>query len=223
MPFFDSYQTGHLVLPSNLLFHYRDIFDNSDDFLVWQFIYLQNTTSLDELAPSQIAKAIGRDLAEVNRSISNLTAKELLVVKTIELAGEMEIIFDASPAFAKLEILLQSEQVKPQSAPNAFKALVADFEGELGRFLSPFELEDLQKTLEEGTDPELVRAALKEAVLNGKVNLKYIAAILRNWRQEGVVTMRQVAERRRQREAANPKAVDVSAELAQAMTLWSDQ
>lgn len=223
MTFFDSYQTGHLVLPSSLLFHYRDIFDNSDDFLVWQFIYLQNTTNLDELAPSQIAKAIGKDLAEVNRSISNLTAKELLLVKTIELAGDMEIIFDTSPAFAKLEALLTPEKTKPVSAGNSFKQLVSDFEGELGRLLSPFELEDLQKTLEEGTDPDLVRAALKEAVLNGKLNFKYIAAILRNWRQEGIKTLRQVEEQRRQREAANPKNVEVSPELAQAMFLWRDQ
>ncbi|MGT2866215.1 DnaD domain-containing protein [Streptococcus fryi] len=223
MTFFEQYQKGYLVLPSSLFFHYHEIFDNSDDFLVWQFLYLQNTTKIDEMAPSQIAKAIGKDLSEVNRSISQLTAKELLQVKTIELAGDMEVIFDASPALQKLDDLLAPQPQTPPAVPNAFKELVNAFEGEFGRLLTPIEIEDLQKRTEDGTPIELIKEALKVAVLNRKLNLNYIGAILRNWHNEGIKTLRQVEEKRLQRENSQTKTLDVSKEFAEAaFSIWSD-
>ena len=70
---------------------------------------------MDELAPSQIALAIGKSVAEVNRSISELTVQGLLDMKTIELSGEIEVIFDASPVLAMLDELLNKERVvRPQ-------------------------------------------------------------------------------------------------------------
>ncbi|BBE40024.1 DnaD domain-containing protein [Streptococcus dysgalactiae] len=226
MSFLEHYKSGNLVLPSALLFHYKDIFKSSDDFLVWQFFYLQNTTKRDDLAPSQIANALGKSVADINKVISSLTSQELLDMKTIELAGEIEIIFDASPVLAKLDQLLASQtstNSEHQTEPNHFKQLVDEFERELGRFLSPFELEDLEKSLrEDKTDPDLIREALKEAVFNGKTNWKYIQAILRNWRKEGIVNLRQVEERKRAREDQNASQVNVSDDFLAAMNLWSD-
>ncbi|ALT81071.1 DNA replication protein DnaD [Streptococcus gallolyticus] len=224
MSFLENFKSGNLVLPSALLFHYKDIFKSSDDFLIWQFIYLQNTTKMDDLAPSQIATALDKTVAEVNRSISDLTAQGLLDMKTIELGSEIEVIFDASPVLALLDDLLaKPAETQENQASNPIKELVKDFEHELGRMLSPFELEDLQKTIrEDKTDPDLVRAALREAVFNGKTNWNYINAILRNWRREGITTMRQVEERRKEHENSKAGKVSVSDDFLAAMDLWSD-
>lgn len=224
MSFLENFKSGNLVLPSALLFHYKDIFKSSDDFLIWEFIYLQNTTKMDDLAPSQIATALDKTVAEVNRSISDLTAQGLLDMKTIELGSEIEVIFDASPVLALLDDLLaKPTETQEKEASNPIKELVKDFERELGRMLSPFELEDLQKTIrEDKTDPGLVRAALREAVFNGKTNWNYINAILRNWRREGITTMRQVEEHRKEHEDSKAGKVSVSDDFLAAMDLWSD-
>lgn len=224
MNYLENYKSGNLVLPSALLFHYKDIFKRADDFLIWQFIYLQNTTKMDDLAPSQIASALNKTVAEVNRSISDLTAQGLLDMKTIELGSEIEVIFDASPVLALLDKLVsEPKQVPEKQDVNPVKELVENFERELGRMLSPFELEDLQKTIrEDKTDPDLVRAALREAVFNGKTNWNYINAILRNWRREGITTMRQVEERRKEHEDSKTGKVNVSDDFLAAMDLWSD-
>lgn len=227
MSFLQHYKSGNLVLPGALLFHYKDIFSNADDFLVWQFFYFQNTTKMEDIATSQIATAIGKTVPEVNRSVSNLISQELLDMKTIELDGESEVLFDATLALKKLDDLLTAADETTVSSSkgisNALKDLVEDFERELGRMLSPFELEDLQKTVsDDKTDPDLVRAALREAVFNGKTNWNYIQAILRNWRREGISTLRQVEERRKEREQANPANVTVSDDFLSAMNLWSD-
>ncbi|HEN0443140.1 TPA: DnaD domain-containing protein [Streptococcus agalactiae] len=225
MTYLEQYQSGQLTLPSALFFHFKSIFKTADDFLVWQFFYLQNTTNLSDLTPSRIATSLDKTVADINRSISNLTSQGLLDVKTIELNHEIEIIFDTSPMFAKLDKLFEEDnQViidNKTSDSNRLKDLVGDFERELGRLLSPFELEDLQKTLQEDqTDPDIVRAALREAVFNGKTSWNYINAILRNWRREGLTTLRQIEERKQAREDNQMKDLAISDDFKNAMNLW---
>lgn len=224
MTYLSAYKTGNLVLPNDLLFHFHKIFDNSDDFLVWQFFYLQNTTSIEEISPNQIAESIGKSVAEVNRSMSNLTEKGLLQYKTIVLNGEIEAVFDALPALEWLDEIVGSHSTTVQTVPqNVLKDLVETFQQELGRLLTPFEIEDLTKTIQDDkTNPELVIAALREAVFNGKANWKYIQAILRNWRREGITTVSQVEAKREERETTNPKNITVSDDFLNAMDLWRD-
>ena len=224
MTYLDAFKSGNLVLPSELLLNYNRLFSSSDDFLVWQFFYLQNTTALGELSPSQIAEKIGKEVTEVNQAISRLTDKGLLQYRTIELNGEIEVIFDATLALERLDQLFEKQapnQVKP--AQNDLKSLVETFQQELGRLLSPFEIEDLEKSLkEDGTSADLIKEALREAVLNGKPNWKYIQAILRNWRHEGIKSVAQVEAKRQEREATNPQNVQVSSDFKNAMDLWKD-
>ncbi|WP_456113622.1 DnaD domain-containing protein [Streptococcus sp.] len=225
MTYLDAFKSGNLVLPSTLLLHFKELFPSSDDFLVWQFFYLQNTTGLEEMSPSQIAERIGKKISDVNQSISNLTERGLLQYRTIELNGEIELLFDASLALERLDNLLgaahsSSDQLTPQ---NQLKDLVETFQQELGRLLTPFEIEDLTKTLkEDGTSADLIKEALREAVLNGKANWKYIQAILRNWRHEGIKSVAQIEAKRSEREASNPQLTQVSADFRNAMDLWKD-
>lgn len=226
MTYLSAFKSGNLIIPSALLFHFKEIFDSSDDFLVWQFFYLQNTTSLEEVAPRQIAENIGKTLTEVNRSMSHLTEKGLLQYKTIELNGETEVIFDASPALEMLDEILVAktgDQQPVKTAQNILKDLVDTFQQELGRLLTPFEIEDLTKTIQDDqTNPDLVKAALREAVFNGKANWKYIQAILRNWRREGITSLAQVEAKRAEREATSPQNITVSDDFLSAMNLWKD-
>ena len=224
MTYFKAFKTGSLVLPAALLFHYKDIFETSDDFLVWQFFYLQNTTAVEEMLPSRIADYIGRTVSEVNQAMSRLTARGLLVYKTIELSGEVEAIFDATSALEKLDDLLEKgNKTSSESPVNIVKDLHDTFSQELGRLLSPFEIEDLTKMVQEDKiDPDLIKAALREAVFNGKTNWRYIQAILRNWNKEGITTVSQVEAKKQEREASNPQTIQLSQDFLTAMDLWSD-
>ncbi|CAG5137805.1 DNA replication protein [Streptococcus pneumoniae] len=68
----------------------------------------------------------------------------------------------------------------------------------------------------------MIKEALREAVLNGKPNWKYIQAILRNWRHEGIKSVAQIEAKRAEREASNPQLTQVSADFRNAMDLWKD-
>ncbi|KXT76338.1 Chromosome replication initiation protein dnaD [Streptococcus sp. DD10] len=225
MSFVTNYQSGNLVLPSALLFHFKDIFKQAEDFLVWQYFYLHNTTLVGDIAPSKIAISIGKTTSDVNQIINRLTTEGLLLVKTIELDGEVEVLFDASPVLERLDKIVESKNVDNiHKAPkNKLKDLIETFQQELGRLLTPFEIEDLTKFVQEDkVDSELIKAALREAVFNGKTSWNYIQAILRNWRREGITTVLQVEQRREEREQTNPQNVTVSKEFLDAMNLWKD-
>ena len=156
--------------------------------------------------------------------MSNLTEKGLLQYKTIALNGEIEAVFDALPALERLDEIVESRSSVAQTvSQNVLKDLVETFQQELGRLLTPFEIEDLTKTIQDDKiNPELVTAALREAVFNGKANWRYIQAILRNWRREGITTVAQVEAKREEREAANPQNITVSDDFLKAMDLWRD-
>ena len=224
MNYSQQFRQGNVVIPAALLFHYKELFSSADDFLIWQFFFYQNTSHLESLAPSEVAQATGKTVAQVNQAIENLQESGLLEFKTISIAGEIEMICDALPALEKLDVLLEPKQpVEMVRTENDLKTLVGDFERELGRFLSPFEIEDLQKTVEDDkTSVDLVRAALKEAVFNNKTNWKYIQAILRNWRREGITTVAQVEAKNIDRDIQNPKNVTVSSDFLDAMNLWKE-
>ena len=89
MSFFEQYRSGNLVLPNALFFHFKDIFPSADDFLVWQFLYLQTTTQIGEVASSQIAQATGKTPTEVNKSITTLTEAGLLDFTTVKVNNEI--------------------------------------------------------------------------------------------------------------------------------------
>src|SRR5699024_5492414 len=69
------------------------------------------------------------------------------------------------------------------------------FEQEFARALSPFEIEMINAWLDDDQFlPSLIKAALREAVLMGKLNFKYIDRILREWKKKGVQTVEQARE-----------------------------
>lgn len=57
------------------------------------------------------------------------------------------------------------------------------FAQEFGRLLTPMEKEIISDWLKENTD-EILTKALKEAVFNGAVHLRYINKILESWKNE---------------------------------------
>jgi len=63
-------------------------------------------------------------------------------------------------------------------------------EKNFGRTLSPIEYEQISKW----EDNELTRYAIKQAVLNGKYNFKYINTILNNWKKKHITTIQEAIQ-----------------------------
>ena len=196
MTYYEEFINGHLVLPTELLQKFKFLFRSADDFLVWLYFLDEK-----EMAPSLIAERTDKTLNEVNSSIQKLQKESLLKVTLIELDGQTDMIFDVSPAFQKLDQLSQPQQESEKEAKgNVLQTMLSAFESEMG-MISPMQLEEIRAWLEiDKYDSGLILAALREASMNKKLSLNYIRAILRNWRLEGLHTVRDIEEKRSQRE-----------------------
>ena len=71
--------------------------------------------------------------------------------------------------------------------------LLRQFEIEFGRYLSPIEREEISAWLRvDHYDPEIIRLALREAVLAQAYSLKYVDRILLNWQRHNLKTSNEV-------------------------------
>ena len=62
------------------------------------------------------------------------------------------------------------------------------FEKEFGRTLSPIEYQTINGWVESNISEDLIKAALKEAVLSGVTSLRYIDKVLLEWSKKGYKT-----------------------------------
>lgn len=86
------------------------------------------------------------------------------------------------------------------------KELFEIFQQCFGRLLTPFEIEDINKWIDEDDMPvEVVNAALKEAVTNNKISWKYVNKILIDWHKAGDNTLEKVEKRLSNFEARKQK------------------
>lgn len=203
MTYYDQFKKN-IVLPQALLTHILDLFPTLVSFNVWLYFYGD-----ESLAPSQIAAFLKMTTAEVNQAINLLTEAETLTAEFDEATGELR--FDTRPAFAKLDARLAATSHQASGSDSESDAetetisdiarLIAAFEPEMPGGLTPINIEELQKWLRDDQfEADLILQALREAALNRKVSLPYIRAILRNWRNDGIVTARDIADNREVRE-----------------------
>lgn len=78
----------------------------------------------------------------------------------------------------------------------------------------------------DGMEVDVVIRAITEAADNGKRNFKYILAILRNWKQNGITTIVQVEDRERQRieqKASSYQNVNNSQSQRSNVPTWSTE
>ena len=203
MTYYDQFKKN-IVLPQAILTHILDLFPTLVSFNVWLYFYGD-----ESLAPSQIAAFLKMTTAEVNQAINLLTEAETLTAEFDEVTGELR--FDTRPAFAKLDARLAATSHQASGSDSESDAetetisdiarLIAAFEPEMPGGLTPINIEELQKWLRDDQfEADLILQALREAALNRKVSLPYIRAILRNWRNDGIVTARDIADNREARE-----------------------
>ena len=93
-----------------------------------------------------------------------------------------------------MDLLQSKEQQQHTTANKLDEAKIFQlFEQELGRLLSPMEIETIGMWMDlDQHSPEIIKAALKEAVLADKVNLRYIDRILIEWKKRNIKTLAQI-------------------------------
>ena len=160
-----------------------------NDFLV--FLAILNS-SKEVFDCEEIAGILGLSSGEVMTSFNNLIIKELIDYKTVNENNKIREVISFERFYNKIAENLQTTSKKVVSS-NIYET----FQKELVRSLSPVEYEYINAWLDKGMSDDLIIGALKDAVLSGAKNFRYIDRILYDWRKQGFNSMNDVVAKRK--------------------------
>lgn len=180
-----------LTIPAKFLCDYQRLnLDEKEAMFVLQLhCFLMEGNSFP--TPAEIAERVTFSEQICSNIFRKLMQNQYLIIK--EQTNEAKILSETYSLEPLWEKLYREEEVKEKEPTSPEKMnIFLLFEQEFGRPLSPFEIETMNIWIdEEEQEPSLIKAALREAVLMGKLNFKYIDRILREWKKKGIRTVEQ--------------------------------
>lgn len=168
-----------IIVPKILFNNYRLLNISDSELIVIMIIMSFGDKVLYN--PEEFAKIINNDKHAIMGIINDLCDKNILSLvieknnkKTCEYIS-LDLLYDKL-----FNIVIDNHEEETVDT-----SIFTLFESELGRTLSPMEFEQIKEWVTSGNSNELITCALKEAVLNGVGNLRYIDSILNDWRKKG--------------------------------------
>lgn len=190
-----SYQqllTQQITIPSRLLTNYISLGLNEQEVMTIIQIHRFLLSNNDFPTPDELASFLTVNEKECSDILRKLIQKGFLAIEQSQNdKKQLSETYSLNPLWQKL--FTPREKEKEENMPEG--TLFVLFEQEFGRPLSPFEIETINAWLDEDKIiPSLIKAALRESVLMGKLNFKYMDRILRDWKQKGIHSVEEARE-----------------------------
>lgn len=183
---------AQLVIPEALLQHYTALNLSTEEVVFLLHIKAQLDHGSAEPDMSRIATYMNVSRERIFQLVQSLTNKKLLSLQSQKSGDTVLMRYSLEPFYEKMAIIF--DQSQPQAAPQPTARTVIDsFEKELGRALTPMELQTIGDWIEKDHYvPEIILRALKEAVLSQNYSLRYMDTILLSWQKKNLRTVAQI-------------------------------
>lgn len=169
-----SFKTKNFIINENVVKTIKNLDITLKEFLL--LLYFINIKALLDL--NDIKKVLGFNEEEILNTYTSLITKGLIEIKVFKDSGVVSEVISLDMFYDKLVMNTKNEENNTD--------IYSKFESEFGRSLSPIEYETINRWLENGVSEEIITSALKEAVINGASNLRYIDKIIYEWTKKGV-------------------------------------
>ncbi len=189
------YEQGSIAIPKLLLSNYAKLGLNESEFILILQVhsYIESGNSFP--TPDEISSNMTLPVNTCAEVLRRLLQKGFLKIEENDSsAGIRGERYSLQPLWEKILMLFLQETKKEDKMDKRMleSKLYSLFEKEFGRPLSPMEIETLSIWLDqEDHDPILIKGALRESVLSGKLNFRYIDRILFDWKKNGVKSIEQ--------------------------------
>ena len=130
---------------------------------------------------------LGYEVNEIMEIFSILEEKKLIEMVTRKENDFIKEYIDISNLYNILASFIVEDEIVVNEKKSDSSKIYEDIEKEFGRILSPIEYETIKSWLDSNVDESLIHEALKEAVLHGVNNIKYIEKILYEWGKKGYI------------------------------------
>ena len=167
-----------LVIPGYIVKNFEKLnLEGLDLILLLYFINQKNNITFDI---NKISTDLNIESSKVLELINSLNEKNYISIEMKKNNGVIEEFISTDLFYNKINsILLDNEKDEDNND------IYSMFEKEFGRTLSPTEYETINKWIQNGIEEELIKEALKEAILSNVRNMRYIDSILLSWSKKG--------------------------------------
>ena len=190
-----------IIIPKVLLKYYTKLNITEEELII--LICIINKGDKIVYDPGLFTEEIGMKPYKAMQILNDLSEKAILEIKVENNpSGKKEEYIYLDLLYNKLFNIIIDKNHEATINTDLFTL----FETELGRTISPMEVEIIKEWLHDGNSEELIKEALKEAIYNNARNLKYIDRILFNWRTKGIKSKKDILEEKKNyRKTIKPK------------------
>ena len=182
-----------LIIPKQLFKFYKKLNITEEELLI--IICLINQGEKTVYNPNIFIEQIDMDKYKAMQLLNDLKEKNIIEIKLeTNKNGKKEEYIYIELLYKKLYSFLIDKDILEDTPP---KDIYLKFESELGRTISPSEIELINEWMNDGVTQELIEEALKEAIYNNVRNLKYIDRIIYNWRSKGIKNKKDIIKEKK--------------------------
>lgn len=189
-------EQGNVSIPQLFFQHYKELKIADDEALLLLHLFAFHGEGNDFPTPNDLAKRLHFTENEISVKLQKLLQKGFLeIIRGINDAGKLYEKYSVYPLWERILDLLESTEIdkEDESVKNEEGAIFSIFEQEFGRLLSPMEIETISMWIDvDRHSVAIIKAALREAVLAGKISLRYIDRILFEWKKKNITSVKQV-------------------------------
>ncbi|MFA6807533.1 MAG: DnaD domain protein [Eubacteriales bacterium] len=203
--------SGSVAIPKLLLNNYAEIGLNNNEMIL--IIYLLSEDCSKGIPFEQIRMIAGKmnmSAKEIQSMIESFENRGLLQIEVIQKSGLndqllkyyfnglIDQLFEIWGINHYRQMEAESANIEKntnesmQNDENLIKKIAEIFENELGRPITGFEFEHIEKWLMANYSEELIIEALRRGVSAGVRSFRYLDSILREWEKKGIKTKLEV-------------------------------
>ncbi|MDD6879661.1 MAG: DnaD domain protein [bacterium] len=172
-------------------------------------MYLYNIGEKFIFNPQQLSKDFGIPIKDILTNIDMLSNKKLISFEIIKNDKNVSEEYLSLKYFYDKISLLLIEETNEMGVESLDSNLFEIIEKEFGRVLTPIELEIVKAWHEGNINDELIKEAVKEAVINGVTNLRYIDKILYEWQKKGFKNKDDIEKNRKRHNEVKKEKMEV--------------
>lgn len=207
----DVIKSGNIIIPLYIYKEFPKLNIDMDSFMFLMYLYSKGNKIPFDI--NKLSEEFFCDLKTIMKYIATLQEKKLIEIKVLKNDKNiMEEFIYLDFFYEKLSLNIVGEVAEEQEKEIEKEDVFSILERELNKQLSPIEIEIVKAWKESNYSDEVIKEAIKEAVINGVPNLRYIDKILYEWAKKGLKNKDDIEKNRkefREKENNKPKKVDL--------------
>lgn len=189
-------KSENITIPLYIYKEYPNLNINLETFIF--LMYLYNKGNKIPFDIHRLSEEFFCDVKKILEYIDVLQRNKLIEIKVLKNDKNiMEEFVYLDFFYEKMLLKVVQDTVEESKKEEENEDVFSVLEKEIGKQLSPMEIEIVKAWKESNYSDEMIKEAIKESVINNATSLRYIDKILYEWAKRGITTKEKIEQNRK--------------------------